>query len=87
MIVRQFRLLVQTKELATDGLDPRAIAKELKLHPYPARKLHTQARNFTLEQLERVHQRLLEVDVQIKTGQISPVVALDLFIAGLAPPH
>ncbi len=86
MIVRQFRLLVQIKELANEGLDPSAIAKEIKLHPYPTRKLHTQARNFTLEQLERVHRRLLEIDVQIKTGQINSIVALDLLIAGLAPP-
>ena len=87
MIVRQFRLLIQVKELANQGFDPATISKEIKLHPFPTRKLYTQARNFSLEQLERVHRRLLEIDVQIKTGQINPVVALDLLIAGLAPPR
>jgi hypothetical protein len=29
----------------------------------------------------------LEIDVQIKTGQIDSIVALDLLIAGLAPPR
>lgn len=87
MIVRQFRLLIQIKELSQEGLDPSAIAKKIKLHPYPTGKLYNQARNFTLEQLERVHHRLLEIDVQIKTGQINEIVALDLLIAGLAPPQ
>ncbi len=86
MIVRQFRLLIQIKELATEGLDPPTIAREIKLHAYPTGKLYTQARNFGLEQLEQVHRRLLEIDVQIKTGQIDSIVALDLLIAGLAPP-
>ncbi|MGD9100462.1 MAG: DNA polymerase III subunit delta [Anaerolineae bacterium] len=87
MIVRQFRLLIQIKELSDEGLSPPDIAKKIKLHPFPTRKLYTQARNFRLEQLERVHCHLLELDVQIKTGQINNVVALDLFVAGLAPPQ
>jgi DNA polymerase-3 subunit delta len=86
MIVRQFRLLVQIKELAAEGLDPPTIAREIKLHAYPTGKLYTQARNFGLGQLEHVHRRLLDIDVQIKTGQIDAIVALDLLIAGLAPP-
>jgi DNA polymerase-3 subunit delta len=87
MIVRQFRLLIQVKELANEGQSPADIAKTIKLHPFPTRKLYTQARNFTLEQLERVHKHLLKLDVQIKTGKINDVVALDLFIAGLASPR
>jgi DNA polymerase-3 subunit delta len=87
MIVRQFRLLIQIKELADEGMNAAAISKTIQLHPFPTRKLYTQARNFTLQQLERVHRRLLEIDVQIKTGQIDSVVALDLLIAGLAPPR
>lgn len=87
MIVRQFRLLIQIKELADEGQSPPDIATKIKLHPYPTGKLYTQARNFKLEQLERVHKHLLELDVQIKTGKINDVVGLDLFIAGLAPPR
>lgn len=87
MIVRQFRLLIQIKELTEQGLDHQAAAEALKLHPFPARKLFVQARNFTQEQLEAIHRHLLQIDVSIKTGQIQDVVALDLLIAGLAPPN
>lgn len=87
MIARQFRLLIQVKELAEEGLGPPAIAQAIKLHPYPTRKLYVQARNFAMDQLERVHRHLLKIDLQVKTGQMDSVVALDLLIAALSTPH
>ncbi|MCK4314981.1 MAG: DNA polymerase III subunit delta [Anaerolineae bacterium] len=84
MIVRQFRLLIQVKELKAGGSTPHDIAKALRLHPFPARKLHTQATHFTAAQLEAVYRHLLDTDVAIKTGKIDPEVALDLLVAGLA---
>jgi DNA polymerase-3 subunit delta len=87
MIVRQFRLLIQIKELAEERLDPAAISKTIKLHPFPTRKLYTQARRFNLNQLERIHQHLLDSDVEIKTGRLDGIVALDLLIVGIARPE
>jgi DNA polymerase-3 subunit delta len=84
MIVRQFRLLIQVKELKTEGANPQTIAKELGIHPFPARKLHNQAAYFTAAQLEAVYRHLLETDVGIKSGEIEAEVALDLLVAGLA---
>jgi DNA polymerase-3 subunit delta len=84
MIVRQFRLLIQVKELKIDGANPQEIAKTLSIHPFPARKLHTQASYFTSEQLKAVYHHLLDVDLSIKKGKIDAEVALDLLVAGLA---
>lgn len=84
MIVRQFRLLIQVKELKAEGANPQTIAKELGIHPFPARKLHNQAAYFTTAQLEAVYRHLLETDVGIKSGEIEAEVALDLLVAGLA---
>ncbi|MFQ6101810.1 MAG: DNA polymerase III subunit delta [Anaerolineae bacterium] len=84
MIVRQFRLLIQVKELKEGGATSRDIAQALKLHPFPARKLHSQATHFTGAQLEAVYRHLLDTDVAIKSGEIEPEVALDLLVAGLA---
>jgi len=36
-----------------------------------------------MEQLESIHRRLLTTDVAIKRGQMDPVLALDMLIAGL----
>ncbi len=84
MIVRQFRLLVQVKELKASGASPRDVARVLKIHPFPAGKLHTQATHFTAAQLETIYRHLSEIDVDIKTGKIDPELALDLLVAGLA---
>lgn len=84
MIIRQFRLLIQVKELKAKGASSRDIAKRLRIHPFPARKLNNQATHFTPAQLEKVYRHLSEIDVDIKTGRIDAEVALDLLVAGLA---
>jgi DNA polymerase-3 subunit delta len=84
MVVRQFRLLMQVKELRAEGANPQTIAKTLGIHPFPARKLHSQASHFTAAQLDAVYRHLLDTDVAIKSGEIEAEVALDLLVAGLA---
>ena len=83
MIVRQFRLMIQVKELAERGLNSAAITERLALHPFVVEKTGRQAQAFSMEQLELVYHRLLEMDVQIKIGQVEDVTALDLLVAGL----
>lgn len=83
MIVRQYRLLLLVKEqlLARAGEDE--IAKALGQKPYTVGKISAQARNYELSGLERIYRRLLEYDVDIKTGQIAPAAALDTLVAAL----
>lgn len=83
MIVRQFRLLLQMKDLAARGQTLDAAREQLKLHPFVAEKTWKQALNFSLPQLEAIYQRLLDVDVAIKTGRTEPMVALDVLIVEL----
>ena len=86
MIIRQFRLLIQVKELSQSGENAASIARALKIHSFPAGKLYQQAINFSPEQLELVYRHLLATDVSIKTGELTPEVALDVLIAGLTEP-
>ena len=83
MIVRQFRLLIQVKELAEAGLNPQRIAQTIKIHNFVAGKLFQQSHNFSLEQLESIYAHLLEIDVGVKTGKTDMVTALDLLVAGV----
>lgn len=80
MITRQFRILLSIKDLQQRGTRPNAIQSQLKLHPYVVDKGRAQARNFSVTQLERIYQRLVEIDVASKTGQMDPTLALDLFV-------
>lgn len=85
MIVRQFRLLILVKELQARNLPPDAIAKEIGQHPFVVKKIAEQARAFRdTAQLEAIYRRLLDIDVEIKTGVTPDVLALDLLVAGLA---
>jgi len=57
----------------------------LKSSPWQISKLKSQTKNFTLEKLLKLHQKLLDIDYQIKTGQTDiPLAAhLDLLLAKL----
>ncbi len=83
MIARQFRLLLQTRELIDEGRGSQ-VAADLHLHPFVADKLTSQARRFSLEQLEEIYRRLLVIDEAMKTGQMPADLALDTFVAALA---
>ncbi len=84
MITRQIRLMLLAKELVAAGKHPEEIGSELHLHRFPRDKILQQIRRFSLAQLERAYQRLLNVDSGIKTGKLAPLVALDLLVVELA---
>jgi len=83
MIVRQFRLMLLAKDVLEQGGVEGSVAREIKQAPFVAKKISAQARRFSLQDLETVYRRLLEIDEAIKTGQIEVEVALDAFVAGI----
>ncbi len=86
MIVRQFRILLQVHELSSQGLQQGEIASRLKLNPFVVKKAIGQARRYSRSQLMQIYDKLLEVDVAIKTGKMEANLALDLLVVELARP-
>jgi DNA polymerase-3 subunit delta len=84
MVARQVRLLLQAKDALGQGQSPDAVGRLVGLPPFPTRKLLDQVRRFTLAQLFAMHRRVLETDLQTKTGQQEPALALELLVADLA---
>lgn len=82
MIVRQFRLLIQTREILDEGRGAQ-VASELRQAGFIADKLSSQARRFRMPQLEAIYHRLLLLDESIKTSQAPADLAFDIFIAEL----
>jgi DNA polymerase-3 subunit delta len=80
MITRQYRLLIQAREVVDEGRGAQ-LANELHLHPFVAEKLSGQARRFNITQLEAIYHRLLLLDETLKTSQAPAELALDTFIA------
>lgn len=83
MFIRQFRLLIQTKELVEAGERPAGIAAALKTPQFVAEKLARQSRNLSMVQLEQIYGRLLEIDVEVKTGKADLLTAMHLLVGGL----
>ncbi|MDR3576678.1 MAG: DNA polymerase III subunit delta [Anaerolineaceae bacterium] len=84
MITRQFRLLLMTREILNERGNAETIQHELGQHPYVAGKLVKQAERFSMDRLETVYHRLLELDLAIKTSQMVPDLAIETFIVELA---
>jgi DNA polymerase-3 subunit delta len=83
MVVRQFRLLIQVKELTEQGASPEEIMSKAGVPYRGVAGLQRQARNFSFSQLERAYARLLEFDVQVKTGAWEPEAAMELLVMEL----
>lgn len=80
MITRQFRLLLQARELDAQGATQAEMAQQMQTHPFVARKCLQQALNYRPDDLRAIMGQLLDIDVGIKTGRVDGPLALDLFI-------
>ncbi len=84
MITRQFRLIIQAKDLSEQRAPISEVMRTLAVPKFVADKILTQARSFTMAQLDAIYHRLLETDQSIKTGQADPLLAVDMLIAEIA---
>lgn len=71
MLVRQFRILIQLKELSDLGKPAAQIATLTGLHPYAVSQTLPQCRNFSLEELKQRFTQLAAIDLRLKTGEFS----------------
>jgi DNA polymerase-3 subunit delta len=83
MVVRQFRLLLQAREMLDEKASPAQVQKELGLHEFVAGKICAQAQRFTMAGLESIYHRLLEIDEGAKTSQVALDLALDTLVVEL----
>jgi len=86
MIVSQFRNLLIAKDLSDRSggkLSQWDLAKTAGMHPFVAQKTIWQIKNYKLEELKQIYDKLLECDLKVKTGQLEPKTALDLLIIKL----
>ncbi len=80
MIARQIRLIIQSKLLLNKGLDSASIAQRLSQRQFVINECIRQSKNFSLEVLQKALNNCLETDVNIKSGKITDVLAVELLI-------
>jgi DNA polymerase-3 subunit delta len=83
MLMRQFRILVQVKDMVEQGGTKKDISLKIKQHPYVVQKAINYSRNYALEDIVTMYERLVRIDTQLKQSQADPVLELDLLINAL----
>lgn len=83
LITRQFRIILQVKDLSAQSYSQQQIASQLSLHPYAVKIAAEQARKFDSRQLKDIIHRLTELDYMMKTGRVDKVLGLELFLLRL----
>jgi DNA polymerase-3 subunit delta len=78
MIIRQYRLLIQAREMLDNGQPVDQVIRELG---FGGKKAVAQARRYSIQQLEALYHRLLSFDEAIKTGQMPVDLMLDTLVA------
>lgn len=53
---------------------------ETGVNPYVLRKTIYQSKNFSLDDLKRIYQKIIDLDAALKVGKILPEAALDLLV-------
>lgn len=83
MVVRQFRLLLQAREVLDAHGGQAEVTQALRVHPFVAGKVADQAKRFSLAALEKIHHKLLEIDEAAKTGQVALDLAMETLVVEL----
>lgn len=86
MITRQYRMIIQMREQLDGGQSVRGAAQALEMRDFVADKVASQARQYRMEQLERILEVLLETDLAIKTGKLAGDLALEELVVRLSRP-
>jgi DNA polymerase III subunit delta len=84
MLIRQFRIFWQVKELMESGAcPPDQVARELGIHPFVARKSVQHVERFKLKEIKDIYTKLLEMEIKMKTSQVNFEVLFGLLVAKL----
>ena len=80
LLVNQFELMLETKEMAETTRDTQKMADVLKMNPYRVKKALSYADKFEKKKLQSLLSQLYEIDRNIKTGMMEQTLALELLI-------
>lgn len=83
LVVRQFRLLLQAREVMDEGGNLPEVTSALGQHPFVAEKIFNQAKRFNLQTLKSIYRHMLVMDESAKTGIMTLDLALETFVVEL----
>ena len=80
LITRQFRILMEVKEMSRLGYPQAEIAKKVSVPAFAVRKYQAQAKGFTGKQLRAALEDGAQAEEQVKTGRLDEKIAVEIFL-------
>lgn len=80
LLSRQFKLLMEVRNLAGKGFDKFQIAKTVGLHPFVVGKYMQQCRDFSETELRSILEDAADTEEMVKTGRLNDMMSVELFI-------
>ncbi|OJV64526.1 MAG: DNA polymerase III subunit delta [Clostridiales bacterium 38-18] len=84
LINQQFRNILKTKLLLSEGHSSSTIASKLEIHPFVAKKAGQFASQFSVKQLTEIISMLEEVDTSMKSSGTAPTLLIEKAIFDIA---
>lgn len=81
MINYQFRNILVVKSLLQQNMSFPMILKTSRLNSFVAKKCYSLAGQFDFQRLKKIYSKILETDLKIKTGKVSPWQGLELLVS------
>lgn len=80
LLIRQFRLVLQTRLLIAKGINNTEIAKMLSIKEFTIKEYFSQSKNFTSSILTGALKEFLQTESDIKTGKLNAQIAIEMLI-------
>ena len=80
LLTRQFRILLEVKDLMKKGLGRQQIAQSAGLHPYVAGKCMDQSKGFSGRQIRSILEDAADMEEAAKTGRLDNTMCVEIFI-------
>lgn len=80
LLTRQFRILMEIKEMERLGYPPKEMAAKAGIMPFLIGKYRAQAKAFSGEELRQIVEAGVKSEESVKTGQIGDTLSVELFL-------
>lgn len=81
MIAKQFKIVMQVRQLQIEGYTTKVISEKLKIHPFVAGKALKQTSNFSDDVIIDMLNYILESDYKIKNGLVRDTLAVEMLVS------
>lgn len=80
LLTRQFRILLEVKELDGLGFGQKELASRVGIMPFLVGKYRAQAKSFSAKELRRIVEAGVITEENVKTGRMGDVLSVELFL-------